>query len=332
MEVSDRSLSLSVIIPTHNRPAAVKKTIEHLQSQSLDPAEFEIIVVDDGSAVPVVLPQAPSAGPAIRLIRFENNQERSVARNSGVELATGIVVVFSDDDLIAEPDLLERHLAVHEAHEGLLVVGKIMLPLDRLHEPGVRYRQKLERTGIPPKSGLVSQPNFATAANMSIQRDSYLSLGGFDPSMVGTEDQDFAMRHSMRGGKIYYLAEAAAVHADEWLDFESFCRRQERGASWTVALSRRYPTIAASIEREKVNGPVNMRADGPARAAKKVAKSWLSGTVGTAVLSRTIDLLERTWPESRVLEWLYGFKLGVHLQRGYRSGLRTEANKSRDKS
>jgi len=91
----------------------------------------------------------------------------------------------------------------------VMAVGRIILPTERLVEPGIRFRQDLEAQGIPTERGLVEAPNFGTAANVSIRRERYLQLGRFDPALDGIEDQDFAMRHTAAGGKIAYLPEAS---------------------------------------------------------------------------------------------------------------------------
>ena len=48
---------------------------------------------------------------------------RAMARNAGIEAARGGVVMFTDADIIASPDLLSRHLAHHAAREDVAVVG-----------------------------------------------------------------------------------------------------------------------------------------------------------------------------------------------------------------
>jgi GT2 family glycosyltransferase len=314
-------MKVSVIISTFNRQEKVSETLRCFSDQTILVEDYEIIVVDNGSSLPVKLPE-DLRQKACRLIRFETNQERSKSRNTGVAAARGEFVAFSDDDMIVQPDFLAHHLAAHSEWDNLMAIGKIILPPEKLSDPGIRYRQELEMSCIPTARGLVDQPNFASAANMSVSREWYLKLGGFDPLMAGIEDQDFAMRHTHAGGRIAYLPEATAIHNDDWLDFLSFCKRQENGMKWTVAFSRRYPDWGDSQVREMINGGLKLGKEPAGISAKKIVKSILGTNFGKKGLATAIGRLEKTAPESKILRQLYNLTLGVYLQKGYRRGIK----------
>lgn len=312
-------IKISVIIPTYNRNQKLQTTVKTLSDQTFPAEDYEIIVVDDCSPEPVELPE--NLHPNLRLIHFDKNQERSKARSTGVDLAKGEILVFVDDDLIVQPDFLENHYRAHREWSNLIAVGRIILPPEKLTEPGIRFRQNLEKNGIPEKRGLVDQPNFATGANMSIERKLFLKLGGFDPAIRGIEDQDFALRHTAAGGQIAFLPEAVAIHDDDWLDFFSFCRRQERGSEWQVAFSRRYPNWKDTRQRELINGLLNFGNEPFIISAKKIVKSILGTNPGKRALSATIKSLEKIAPNSSAINKLYSMTLGVYLQKGYRRGI-----------
>lgn len=315
---------LSVIIPTYNRPKKLATTIACFQKQTLQPDQYEIVVVDDGSNPPVVLPEP--CGPArCSLIRFDEVLERAVARNTAVERARGEYVLFSDDDLEVEPDFLAAHLRAHEEWPGAVVIGKIILPPAALRDPGVRFRQRLEHTGLPAERGPVPEASFCTAANMSVSRRRYLELNGFEPGLVGIEDQDFGLRHAADGGLAVFLPEAVAVHNDDWLDFGSFCRRQQWGSECTVALRHRYPDLPANQARHLVNGPIRWGRDSAAEIVWKTVKRGLANPVGLAGLRALTRVLEKIAPNSAALDRVYRAVLGVYILRGYRRGLRRAA-------
>jgi hypothetical protein len=157
---------------------------------------------------------------------------------------------------------------------------------------------------------------------MSIARRRYLELGGFDPAMVGIEDQDFSLRHSAAGGTIVFLPEAVAIHDDDWLDFRSFCRRQCWASECTAALARRYPDLPDNAPRALASGPMRWGRDPAAVLARKLAKSALGHPPALAALFAAASLLERVAPASRGLDLVYRLILGIHLQNGYRKGLR----------
>ncbi len=112
-------LTLSVVVATYNRPQELRRCLEGLTGQSLPKERFEVIVVDDGSAEPMDGVVSDFVGIVdVRLLRKDVNEGLGEARRSGVESATGDVVLFVDDDDIAGPDCLAAHLAAHEEHPG----------------------------------------------------------------------------------------------------------------------------------------------------------------------------------------------------------------------
>ena len=86
---------VSVVVPTHNRPAGLAKLVAALQGQDLAPARFEVIVVDDGSEPPA---RVDAGGLALRVVRHERPRGPAAARNSGWRAARAPLVAFVDDD------------------------------------------------------------------------------------------------------------------------------------------------------------------------------------------------------------------------------------------
>lgn len=97
---------VSVIIPSHNRHALLREAVASVCRQSYQ--KWEIIVVDDGSE-PAVDAAAlrDEFGPNIRVLRNERPAKQATARDQGVHVATGDVVVHLDDDDLLAPNALE---------------------------------------------------------------------------------------------------------------------------------------------------------------------------------------------------------------------------------
>ncbi len=101
------SLSVSVIVPVHNRASLVKQTLQALLMQSR-PAD-EIIVVDDGSTDGSV-EAVKSFGDAVRIIRTPNGGPAR-ARNCGLAEAKGDFIQFMDSDDLPTPEFIEARIA-----------------------------------------------------------------------------------------------------------------------------------------------------------------------------------------------------------------------------
>ncbi|HEY9644827.1 MAG TPA: glycosyltransferase family A protein [Chroococcidiopsis sp.] len=112
------SAAVSVIIPVYNREAYVGDAIRSVLGQTVPPAE--VIVVDDGSSdrsAEII----QSFGPPVRYVA-QANSGAAVARNRGVDLATGELLAFLDSDDRWQPDKLERQLAALQAQPELAMV------------------------------------------------------------------------------------------------------------------------------------------------------------------------------------------------------------------
>ena len=316
------NLELTVIVPTRNRPVSLAETVSCLSRQELSPAAYEIVVIDDGSVPPVVLPQN-QPGPQLTVVRHSYG-ERSGARNAGAAAARGNIIVFVDDDITVHSDFLLRHLDAHHRWPGALVVGSVALPSEQMPKPFVHFRQKLEQSGIPESEGPTAVPNLCTAANMSIKRDDFQAIGGFDTDIVSGEDQDFALRHRSRGGTIVFLPDAVAIHRDTALTIRTYCRRVEWGSRQLIPFCRRYPEWPDNIQRELVNGALRWGGEPITRSLRKAVKGAMYVSPCREILFLIAGALERIAPRSKALDKLYRTLIGVHIFHGYGQGMARE--------
>ncbi|MFC7229669.1 glycosyltransferase family 2 protein [Salinirubellus salinus] len=108
---TESSPSVSVVLPTYNRPARLVEAAESVASQTYD--DVELLVVDDHSDRPAsdVLPADSLGGSVtVRHLRHEENRGANAARNTGIEAANGEFVAFLDDDDRWDPEKLERQV------------------------------------------------------------------------------------------------------------------------------------------------------------------------------------------------------------------------------
>jgi glycosyltransferase involved in cell wall biosynthesis len=312
-------IKVSVIVPTHNRSDKLAATLVCLRNQSRTASDYEMIVVDDGSDPPIVMPDTGD-GPRCTLVRLDGFG-RSTARNRGAAVAEGRLLVFLDDDMSVSRDFLSAHRRAHDEWPEALLVGAIRLPDEMGTTPFGRFRQQLEQQGIPHQRGLTSMRNLCAAGNMAIPRHIFQSLGGFDGALESGEDQDLALRHTAHGGQIAFVPEAAAIHCDSALDIRSYCRRSQWGMENMIPFCQRHADWPDNIERERVNGPVRWRREPLLHSARKVVKSVLSRRPMTEGLFFVASLLEHIAPQSKTLGRIYRIVLGVHIFQGYRKGL-----------
>jgi hypothetical protein len=232
-------------------------------------------------------------------------------------------LLFLDDDMVVRPDFLTIHLRAHEEWPGALIVGGVRLPDETQATPFGRFRQRLEQRDTPRLPGPSASSNFCTAANMSIGRDVFSELGGFDIGMCSSEDQDLALRHTARGGEMVFLPAAEAIHWDQSLDIRSYCGRAEWGSRYMIPFCERYPDLPANVERKRVNGSLRLSREPVSQSARKLIKRTIAAAPVVALLFGIASLLERIAPNGRALNRVYRLLLGAHILRGYRSGRRS---------
>jgi glycosyltransferase involved in cell wall biosynthesis len=310
---------ISVVIPSKNRAEALDETLEGLRDQTVGVDEYEIVVADDGSTPPICL-RRWADGPKCTKVRLEG-RERSAARNAGARVAEGEIVVFLDDDISVGYDFLEGHLAAQKEWPGALVVGPVRLADEVLRTPFGRFRRTVEHKRTLHDRGVVSTRNLCAAANISISRWSFLELGGFDERMVSAEDQDLALRHCSRGGVIAFAPEVEVVHRDVFCDLRSYCQHMAWGYERMIPFCLQHPMWEDNIERDRVNGPVRWGNEPLRSVVRKLAKSAIASPVVVEALFSAATILERRFPDSRLLQRIYRLLLGAHIFRGYRRGL-----------
>ena len=121
--MSNRSHPIGVVVPTYNRPDVLRLCLRHLERQTW--TDFEVVVVDDGSspATREAVEAHAAAGPlALRFVRQENSGPAR-ARNLAVSLLRSEVCLLIGDDILAHPELVERHLALHRRDPRPHVAG-----------------------------------------------------------------------------------------------------------------------------------------------------------------------------------------------------------------
>jgi glycosyltransferase involved in cell wall biosynthesis len=213
--------SLSVVIPTKDRAEALARTLDALEAQQAGEAKLEAIVIDNGSSddtVEQVRGRAAGATIPIRLLE-ETSGGPAAARNAGVAVASGEVVVFLGDDTEPDgPDLLRAHLDLHRARpaEAYGVLGRITWSPRNEITPFMRW---LENGGpqfhyCDIGAGSVDAASYFYSSHVSLKRSLFDRLGGFDVRFptAAVEDTELGVRLSEAGLHLDYHPELLVLH------------------------------------------------------------------------------------------------------------------------
>jgi GT2 family glycosyltransferase len=211
--------SVSAVIVTYKDVELTLAAIASLKAQTA--GIDELIVVDNDPAQSARTPIA-AAHADVRLLAADN-VGYAPACNLGAAVATGDWLFFLNPDAEADPDCLERLLAVADEHpEAAIVTPQVLFPdgetinagENEIHLTGVawcgRFGQAAE--DAPARTAFIT-----TGAAMLVRADVYHQLGGYcDEFFLYYEDPDICWRTWVVGREVWYVPRARVRHHYSW--------------------------------------------------------------------------------------------------------------------
>lgn len=218
-------MDFSVVVPTYNRAGFVLEALASIARQTVAP--LEVIVVDDASTDDTEAHVRACSHLDLSVVyhRLPENRGAAVARNAGVELARGEVVVFLDSDDILEPIHHARVLEVLETEPQIALFSCDALLIDaagRILRGGQSYWQvQCEIKGITLHSGTRDLKEMflrsTLFAGCAVRREVFRRVGGLRQNLFPLEDYDLMLRVAEAGHPLYYEHVPLAryrMHAD----------------------------------------------------------------------------------------------------------------------
>lgn len=205
----DAMPGITAIIPLYNGAAFIEEALRSIFDQTLPPSE--IIVVNDGSTddgAGVAIVERLAKTHPVTLIHKPNGGQSS-ARNLGAQRAKTELFALLDQDDVWYPNHLEE-LVKPFLSPASPAIGWVYANLDEIDEFGhLVARSYLSSIGVPhPKRHIfdcIRQDMFILPSASLINREAFLSLGGFDERLCGYEDDDLFMRMFRSGFDNVYL-------------------------------------------------------------------------------------------------------------------------------
>ncbi|HEX8304539.1 MAG TPA: glycosyltransferase [Jatrophihabitans sp.] len=231
----------SVIIPTYNRADLLARTLDSLVRQDLPAADFEVLVVDDGSSDHTA-ELAGSYRDRLALRYFFQPDEGwrvAQARNVGITHARGGVCVMVDSGVLLHSGCLQAHLASHERADGpVAVVGYVYgfgsegpeaaemirtldftdpdASIERMHDTGrwIDVREPFYLKYADDFAALPAPWIVYWTCNVSAPTERLRAVGGFDEQIRswGGEDLELAYRLHLDGVRFVLNRAASSIH------------------------------------------------------------------------------------------------------------------------
>ncbi|HJT18925.1 MAG TPA: glycosyltransferase [Nitrospira sp.] len=247
-------LPLSVVIPTYNRRAILRKTLLAFASQTAKADQFEILVVDDGSSDDTIQMLERFNAPFALRIFHQRHQGANAARNLAIREAKGSLVLLTGDDMIPEPAFIEAHVKFHLQHpsETEAMLGFIDWSPEISVTPFMRYL-------VAPEGGQqfafhLAQDGYADfklfyTSNISLKR-AFLcrqpTIFDTDFTYPAYDDTELGYRLSKQGLRIHYNPKAVTSHHHE-MTLQGFAQRQRKAGHMALVLTGKHPELAQTM-------------------------------------------------------------------------------------
>jgi GT2 family glycosyltransferase len=287
---------ITVQICTYNRRALLGRVMQALFAQDLDPALYEIVLVDDGSSDGTYEDVIRSLQPpcALHVVR-QKNAGLARGRNVGIARARGEIIMFMDDDVLATPGLLSAHVRFHRQHPRAICRGGVINVASFDSLPPARYSWR-NYSGAYFWTTNVSAP-------LALVREA----GGFDErfSEYGWEDLELGYRLRRMGVPSILASDALVFHYKPPAAPQAFAGmvRQARAQARTaVQFARKHPHWRIRLATGQ--SPLNIWWSGVARSLRWPQFLERVAGAGDGESARTATALQR-WAAARLARAAY---------------------------
>lgn len=312
---TDRRPTVSVILPTYNRCDVVRTSIEHFIEQDYPAELIEVLIADNSSdGTPEMVREMAEIAPFPVRLLAGHERLPAVKRNQALRAAVGDYVLFMNDDVWVEPDLISRHVEVHARRaRPTAVLGLVVQSAKMPANPFTDWYQPFAYGEIADQGGQSVSYRYHWSMNLSLPRQVMLDRNLVfheDWANIGHEDVELGYRWTRAGYEVVYEPRARGEHYHPH-DLESACRLQESVGRGLRDLEVLIPEPDL-LERYGVLGATAS----PRGRLRMTARRALFNRITVPPLQRRFAAAER---RTRLAEWSYWKIMLHHTERGYRT-------------
>ncbi|MGV0741173.1 mycofactocin biosynthesis glycosyltransferase MftF [Mycolicibacterium sp. XJ870] len=232
---------VTVVIPVRDNTSGLHRLIGTLRG-------LRVIVVDDGSAVPVA--QAEFAGMYcdVQVLRHIRSNGPAAARNTGLAACETDFVAFLDSDVVPRRGWLEALLG-HFCDPAVALVAPRIIGLHNADNLVARYEAVRSSLDLGVREAPVvpyGTVSYVPSAAIICRRSALVAVGGFDETMHSGEDVDLCWRFVEAGARLRYEPIALVAH-DHRTDLRKWFIRKAFYGSSAAPLTVRHPGKTAPL-------------------------------------------------------------------------------------
>ena len=267
--------SISVVVPTFNSADVLPQTLRSILEQKNVPG-LEVLVIDDGSTDGTAEVVGALEDPRLRYVRREHTGGPAAPRNTGVRMASGMLIGLCDADDPLQPGVLAAAVQALDADPR---VALTFTDFARMDEQGCNVGPRLlgaftgfvrlSRESIgpgmfripsPEAYGCLLEENFIRTSGLVVRAEILSQVGPFDESLENGDDKDMWLR-------------ITRLHDVAYLDRVGFHYRDRSGS-----ISRRGGRLARSRIRvlEKQLEPGDLAPELVTRVRRQIARNLVA--------------------------------------------------------
>ncbi len=262
---------VTVIIPTFNRLRWISVCLDSIKAQTY--SHIETLVIDDGSTDGTVAWLRSQADYSfVRLHEQPKNGGASIARNDGIRLAKGELIVFIDSDDALLPHHIETAVRVFAEHPnvGLFCCdsrvidsdGEVLFGGRTWHQIQSQLKHHSVQTGLRSLKDIFEFSHIFPG--FTLPKAVFEKVGYFDQSIFPMDDYDLSLRVAGAGYDVYYCNEALALrreHSGQCSGFANSidtCRKQIRTLKAALERSPELRADAATVNRRLASAKMEL--------------------------------------------------------------------------
>lgn len=292
------TIKASVIVPVYNGSKTIVDCLRALLQQTIHHNVYEVIVTDDCSTddtwtrIEEILPYSRN----LYVFRHSKNRGQGAARNTGIRVARGEIVILVDGDIVVADNFVEEHINRHfctYAGQRIAVMSNIRYADACIrgsnfgHYLQSRYlgfrhgkeKASLDYTNLPFRcfGGGIS----------SMRREDIIAAGLFDEKIdaYGAEDEKLGYLLGSSGVRLVFAEEAHAIHYDK-VSLERYKKKMaeiSRGGYRNLLLT--YPNYFEGTSTKYLL-PINLRTDTAQRIIRKLTLNVILNAVFIYLLEK----------------------------------------------
>jgi len=289
--MSESTPAVSVVIPTHDRSATLRRTLDALCEQTFALRKVEVIVIVDGSSDSTMEMLSGYTAPFTLRIIEQSRQGPAAARNNGAAEAYGKWLIFIDDDIETIPSFIEAHVCAHQHYPGHVIIGYLPLVFHGNsgffhHELRIWWENMFHLMRRP---GHRYRFNNLLSGNFSVETEIFKQIGGFNTDFWCHEDYELGVRFIKAGIPFAFAHDAIGYHHESTDLGRSLSRKYEEGKA-DVLMGFCHPEMRLTLPLGRFRTPVlSIR-----NLFFTLAFRWpAAGNILDALLQNILDLFER---------------------------------------